>query len=92
MDLDLDLDAVHDFVQVGSAWRDYVCRYCNKRWNDESDYDATCPGHPPAIPRCIACDVELSSTLDAYYGTSARLAKMCRPCRDDATDEIVMGG
>ena len=35
--------------------------------------------------KCWGCRVEMSSYLDAYYGSDARLARMCARCRDNIT-------
>lgn len=35
----------------------------------------------PTRPQCFECAVELSSTLDAYYGHDSYLKKLCCECR-----------
>jgi hypothetical protein len=35
----------------------------------------------PERPRCISCSIELSTTLDAYYGRDAYEASQCATCR-----------
>lgn len=48
------------------------------------------PGRPepaptpekPLKPTCPACQRELSSVLDAYYGPDDYWGRFCRPCRE----------
>lgn len=35
----------------------------------------------PLYPQCRNCHIELCEALDAYYGPSALLAKLCSKCR-----------
>lgn len=39
------------------------------------------PVTQPTLPRCTHCHVELSPTLDAYYGHDQRAATHCVKCR-----------
>lgn len=51
----------------------------------ESDLEWGPIPEPPkkeSKPRCTECELELSATLDAYYGTNPWEASKCAPCRD----------
>lgn len=56
-----------------------------KQWDELRDYfSRPSPIEPtaaPTRPSCTACRTELSSYLDAYYGTDAEQAGRCARCR-----------
>jgi hypothetical protein len=49
-------------------------------FSDEDTEDLPVP-KPKTWKKCTRCNVEMSTTLDSYYGKSPYLGDYCSPCR-----------